>query len=375
VVVYQFNALEYKGSDPSCPGLQPCILNGGQPIGCFSFSNDASLLLPSTAMTGNYRVAGLAGAQGGILGGALPSFVTITGTQDGTMAQIKLAANGKLLAGGQVQAMGGGSTATVMLGAGDVVELLSDQGSDLSGSVVKANKPVQVIAGVSCITNPPGVQSCDHVEESVFPAETIGKHYIVTVPSNSRGSGPFGHTVRLYGNVDNTKLTFNPAVPNAPATLSAGQVVDLGVVKADFEVTGDQPFLVGSFLVGGSQSDPNQMMPEGDPSETLAVAVEQFRLKYVFLSPSDYDFNYVDVAMPAGTTLTLDGNQLADKSVKIGSGMFNVMRINLTGGNNGAHTLEATQPVGIQVVGYGIATSYQYPGGLDLAAIAAPPIF
>src|SRR5690606_24278331 len=56
VTVYQFNALEYAGQGgppgknwSSCPGN----ISG---IGCFSFSNDASLLLPSTAMTGNYRV-------------------------------------------------------------------------------------------------------------------------------------------------------------------------------------------------------------------------------------------------------------------------------------------------------------------------------
>src|SRR5262249_41393152 len=46
VTVYQFNALEYQGQGgpagknwTSCPGL----LSG---IGCYSFSNDASLLLP-----------------------------------------------------------------------------------------------------------------------------------------------------------------------------------------------------------------------------------------------------------------------------------------------------------------------------------------
>ena len=45
VVVYQFNPLEYK---TTCAGVSG---------NCFSYSNDASLLLPSTAMTGNYRIA------------------------------------------------------------------------------------------------------------------------------------------------------------------------------------------------------------------------------------------------------------------------------------------------------------------------------
>jgi hypothetical protein len=69
VTVYQFSALEYAptGGPPgkdwsTCPGTTTAcpITEGGDgmPITCFSFSNDASLLLPSTAMTGNYRVTG-----------------------------------------------------------------------------------------------------------------------------------------------------------------------------------------------------------------------------------------------------------------------------------------------------------------------------
>ena len=49
------------------------------------------------------------------------------------------------------------------------------------------------------------------------------------------------------------------------------------------------------------------------------------------------------------------------------------MRIKLGPGQAGAHVLTASQPVGIQVMGYGSYTSYQYPGGLDLAQIAPPP--
>lgn len=63
VTVYQFSAVEYtkgKGGPPgknwgSCPGDTLCGLAIG---GCNSYTNDASLLLPSTAMTGNYRTSG-----------------------------------------------------------------------------------------------------------------------------------------------------------------------------------------------------------------------------------------------------------------------------------------------------------------------------
>ena len=43
-------------------------------------------------------------------------------------------------------------------------------------------------------------------------------------------------------------------------------------------------------------------------------------------------------------------------------------------GQQGAHQLTSDKPVGIQVMGYGQYTSYQYPGGSDLIAIAPPPV-
>ena len=103
--------------------------------------------------------------------------------------------------------------------------------NDLSGSLVAAGRqPIQVITGLPCINQPEGTAACDHIEESVFPAETLGKHYVVTVPTGPDGQ-PVGHIVRFFGNVDGTTLTYNPSKPaECPATLNAGQVVDCGQV-------------------------------------------------------------------------------------------------------------------------------------------------
>ena len=55
----------------------------------------------------------------------------------------------------------------------------------------------------------------------------------------------------------------------------------------------------------------------------------------------------------------------------IGDG-YGVTRYGLDA-NAGAHVLLASAPVGLQVMGYGQYTSYQYPGGLNLKQIAPPP--
>jgi hypothetical protein len=262
---------------------------------------------------------------------------------------------------------------TFNLNESEVVELVGSPTSDFSGSLVQSNKPVQVIAGLPCINVPISQGSCDHVEESVFPAETLGQHYFVAVPTGPGGGQAVGHVVRIYGNVDGTVLTYpSGAPPNAPGSIDAGEVVELSQLGQNFEIQGDHEFAVSMFQMGSSLVDPGALMAKGDPAHSQATAVEQYRKKYVFLAPSDYDENYVDIIMPMTATITLDGASINPNVQNIGSG-FGVARVQLQLGQNGAHVLESTEPVGIQVLGYGSYTSYQYPGGLNLYAIAPPP--
>ena len=111
----------------------------------------------------------------------------------------------------------------------------------------------------------------------------------------------------------------------------------------------------------------------GDPSQSAAVSVEQFRKKYVFLAPDDYDVGYVDIVRKTGVSVVLDGVEV-NAAPKVLSSGYEVLRAKLGPGQAGAHLLEAASPVGLQVVGYGKFTSYQYPGGLDLAPITPPPV-
>jgi hypothetical protein len=93
----------------------------------------------------------------------------------------------------------------------------------------------------------------------------------------------------------------------------------------------------------------------------------------VFLAPSDYDMNLIDVVAPSGTTMSFDGHAVNwGDETPIADG-YNVWRLDLAGYNGSAHTLEASTGVGVQVLGYGLFTSYQYPAGLNLKRIAGPP--
>jgi hypothetical protein len=169
------------------------------------------------------------------------------------------------------------------------------------------------------VNNPLTAPACDHVEEALFPAETLGKDYVVATPTGPNGA-PVGHVVRSYGNVDGTQLTYAPAVSTCPGAVNAGQVLDCGQVTQDFEVTGTNEFAVASFTLGGSAVDPGHMPPSqrGDPALSQISAVEQFRTSYVFLAPADYDVSYADVVAPIGAMLVLDGAPLMTPLTPIG---------------------------------------------------------
>ncbi|HEY6463548.1 MAG TPA: IgGFc-binding protein, partial [Polyangiaceae bacterium] len=343
------------------------------PIGCYSFTNDASLLFPTTALTGNYRVTGHPGWSAANIGATL----SITATQDATTVTVAVGSAGQVIAGTGIAATAANGTLTLTMNAGDVAELVggATDTSDLSGSLVQATNPVQVITGVPCLDVPSTAAACDHVEESNFPAETLGKDYVVAQPTGPKGDA-VGQLVTFYGNVDGTTLAYVPSTPaGCPATLNAGQVVTCGVVAADFEVTGSQPFAVSVHTQGASVVDPLDVAPDqqGDPDQSLPAPVEQYRSKYVFLAPTDYPNNDLVVVEPTGTTVTLDGVVATGTATPIGTSAWSVLRITLGTGTSGAHTLTASSPVGLQVMGYGSYTSYQYPGGLDLEHIAPPP--
>jgi IgGFc binding protein len=383
VLVYQFNALEYKpgtGNDlngipwSTCPGT-----GKGTIPPCLSYSNDASLLLPSTAMTGNYIATGVHGDN--VNGNTDGPHMAITAVADNTMVTIKLSGSASVLAStdGKVTAANSGAKVSYSLNAGDVLQLVAKQsgtGSDLTGSQIQASNPVQVISGHPCMPNPqnysfPDQYSCDHVEESQLPLETWGKSYVVNSPTGPNGTA-VAQTVRIYGGQAASTLTVTPPVAGGPTMVAANGVAEFDA-STSFVITGTNEFAVGVIQKSGQIVDPTNLNANGDPSLSFISATAQYRDRYIFLAPSDYAVNFADVVVPMGTTLMLDGAAVTQTATSIGGG-FGVVRIPLTtGANGGAHVMTGNQPFGLQVEGYGAQTSYQYPAGLDLKVIAPSP--
>ena len=354
VTVYQFNSLEYS-------------IDGGVD---FSYSNDASLMLPTNVWRKDYFAAALGG-----LAGVNPSEMAITAMQDGTMVTIKSRATTDAAPG--IQAFAIGTPQTIMLNQGDVVELTSNGDPaevdvtdyDFTGSEITSSAPVQVISGHYCADVPddPPVAACDHMEESMFGVDALSSTYIVNAPAVTTEPAGKVEVIRVIATQPGTTLTYNPAQPGAPTTITnAGDFIAIENNSASFMITANQKVMVAQYMEGQDADGAGT----GDPAMALAVPVEQFRTSYLFHAPISYDSNYVDVTAPTGATVMLDGMPVTFNA--IGATGYSLGRVNpLTAGPNGdgSHNITGDMPFGITVYGYGQYTSYWYAGGLDLSTI------
>jgi hypothetical protein len=374
VSVYQFSPLQYEiDAGAGCPGYG----EGGAGPHCYSYSNDASLLLPATVATGDYGILGWPSF------GITPGFLAVVATEDGTQVTVHPAGRTQGVPEAGPPILLRGDAVTYTLSKGDVLEMFSDIGDvqkpkynhDLSGSIVQANKPVLTYAGHGCTFIPEDKKACDHLESSMLPIQTLGTEYIVSLPKMPHGEPMH---VRIMAFFDNTSVAFDPPVAGRNgALLQTGDVLDLPGVDTSFAIVANGRIAVTQHLLGGytTVTDGGQPSPDlGDPSLATAIPLQEYRSTYSFLAPNTYSENWIDVITPLGNVIVLDGTPIPQNAyTPVGGQPFGVAHVKLPSSGPEGHAIEATTPFGLLVYGFGSRTSYMYPGGLDLRAVAIPP--
>jgi hypothetical protein len=360
IVVYQFNALKSQ------------------------YSNDASLLLPSPSLGQTYRTLSWpSGKPISVLGSPIDrGYLTVVGTKPGTTVNVTVSQ--AILAGGSVPATPKGGTVTVTLGPYDVLNLETDgMPGDLTGSIVTSSAPVAVFVGTELsggVTNPlppnvpndPNPSSCclDHLEDQLLPVESYGKKFVVPHSARRGSSYVEPDYVRFMGVATAAVVTTNLPPPDASFTLAPGAYRDVLVTK-DFTVDASQPIAVGQILVsqGYTQSG------IGDPSLSVLPAIDQFRKDYLFLVPGSWNKNYVVIAMPENTTVSIDGTPIGSSCASYQIGMLD--GVNWESRTcplaEGTHTMTGDKNFGIVAYGYGNAGSYAFVGGSNVKKIYVPP--
>ncbi len=347
ITLYQYSPLQYQ-------------VNGH-----FSETNDASLLMPTNA----YGTETFVVARNTHTGN--PGMYSVVAREDATTVTLMPGTTGMFTnAGGGVADNG---TGQVVLNAGDVLQVLSRASggpepdlADLTGTRVLSDKPVLVIGGHFCTFVPHDVAACDHLEELNLPLANLAKEYFVSDPfikPPNQVPQLKDRMVRIIATEAATALTYDPPQNNAPTLLAQPGDYAEFITQADFKISADKKIAVAEYMLGQQYGGGT-----GDPAQTIAVPIDQYRDEIAFHAPVNYESNFANLTAPMDAAIELDGLPVAGFTA-IGNTGFGVARVELSNAGDGDHVITGDKPFGVQVYGYGQYTSYWYPGGLDLTLI------
>jgi hypothetical protein len=384
------------------------------------FSNDASLLLPTSALDNRYLVLGwpqtLALTGEPLTNGTidLRAFLTIVASEDDTNVVVRLSTD--ILGGADIPPASAGEQITFTMNRGEVVNLETDGfNADFTGTELfsdNQDKPLAVFVGSEASDSPYFdsflERSCcaDHLEQQVFPERSYGNNFVaVKTPMRSVYVEKAGWDVgvvtdepeywRVMGTTEDTRVSTNLLPPYNSFRLQRGEAF-LIEADRDFMITANAPVAVAQ--VPGSQQTTGipstlpggERPPGGDPSLILLPPVEQWRDRYLFLVPNKYAFDFLMLAAPVGTEILYDGLPIDDVLAceyelvgEIGEGdqavEYQALRCPLSEPqpgsdgfqDDGVHSLEAVggASFGLVVWGWDSFVSYGYPGGSNVGLI------
>ena len=328
-------------------------------------SADAFLALPDDVLTGGYIVT--AWPNGYLSGnfegsGFIEEFDThsqfaVIATEDGTTVEITPAAP---LSGQQ-----GRRPFTVVLNLGEVYFGQAVLGSafDVTGTEIKANKPVAVFGGNQRTSIPLSVGNFrDHLVEQIPPIVAWGRTGILTPHFDIAPLSRESSEARVLAAFDDTEVTVTTAGGSRTWTVNAAAPLQLPLAASSIEA--NKPILVVQYehSVGDIPGSPSDL---GDPFMMLIPPPEQYDTAYSFQSIIHPEFltHYINVIVPEKVIagLSLDGLPVTGATfLPIPGTSHRYAQIKV---NPGSHYIRADDRFGLCVYGFGRATSYGYPGG------------
>ncbi|NQW61833.1 MAG: IgGFc-binding protein [Deltaproteobacteria bacterium] len=348
------------------------------------FSNDASLLLPATALGTEYLVAGWPSGPAGA------SYFAVVAVAEGmTSVTVTAPPRSGLQAGGSVAGIPAGGSATFELTQGEVLAMRAEGATgDPTGTRVTSTKSVAVFSGNECANVPANVTYCDHVEEQMIPVASWDTEYL-GIKFKPRGSE--SDVWRVIASTPGTTIQTDPVIAGVSGrTLGGGEVIEFASTL-DFALSATGPISLSQMMVGSSYPSPanatcvragdpfpwsteqNCAIPGtcdgtgvGDPAMLMAVPTRQFRDNYILLTPANYTQDFLSIVAPIGTVIVIDGNPLAvspTSRLTAGGRQWDIYK---QGVADGVHTVTGGQAFGLYAYGYDCDVSYAYAGGLNL---------
>jgi len=252
---------------------------------------------------------------------------------------------------------------------------------DVTGTLIASDKPVAVFAGASLAFVPdetydyanPLVQEQMPVDSwgrqalaMGFAGRQNGDSYRVLAASSNTVVSISGTVVTINTN-DGTILTNNETLV---VTNQAGQFYDV-TVEGPVEFQASHPIQAAHFA--NSVRFDNPPFDYGDPCEILLPPTGHYLLTNIVVTltndlpnqvTGDFDENFLNiiVVQSAITNTFVDGLTVsATNFVPIGTSGYWGAQFPVT---NGVHTVKSSQPVSVEVYGFGNMDAYGYFGGI-----------
>jgi hypothetical protein len=288
-----------------------------------------------------------------------------------------------------------GAVTSVTLNAGQYAqwEVPSSSSADPSGTLVSSDHPVAVFAGNRFLRlQPVPAPGGEATHQQMAPVDALGSEYAVA-PFETRRADlqPESIPYRIVGAFDGTRLTFDPPITGAPATLNQGEVVDFETTMP-FRVASQDamhPFSLAQLMptanvTGGSRpgaTDTHYPLMLGDEEHVLLVAPAQYLSHYIFFTDPTYPTtnlvvtrvaragHFEDVGIDCLGMLT--GWQPIGTDGRFEYTTVDLVRAGVGNGScvNGRHDARSAAPFGIVVWGEDTYSSYAYPAGGNAAKL------
>ena len=246
----------------------------------------------------------------------------------------------------------------------DVLTVTSS--NDLTGTVIKTNKPIAVYSAHECETIPVYVSSCSNHIVQLPPVRVLGYCYSAT-SFMGRQDGSYvkfvvakdGTYVEAYEN-DDVVVTYGPLDRGTfhERYLGPGRVL---VLKSN------HPIMFAQFSSGA------QLDEVGAPFMIVLPSLSQLVSEVPFYSKNSSNMNYITITLPSQyydeDALILDGDPIYSNATSTVQSPLcgNFTTISLEVGP-GHHYLHHTTPGAgflLSVYGFGPGTSYGYSPGLN----------
>ena len=385
-----------------------------RPVGAYQFapyccnfiiSNDASLLIPTSALGRDYVYLGPPTFRtDNFEGRVYPATAAMIASQNDTIIQFTLPEAGILQVETEGRLTETDGVYTVTLNQQETLLLrlrdrvgreFEDVGPqpDLTGALISSNKPVAVFSGHECSNYPSTIPFCDHLEEQLFPTDAWGREFMLVPPKERGANAP---DERIYWKVvsknEGVRLTLSATLreldagpPGSPGILDCGRLLEDDEqtivlndrrycefsTKKAVALSANEGVMIMGTLSGQESVDFDATFGSyyGDPSIFLLPPIRQTRRDYDFLTPRTYFTDFAVVTFDEGTVILLDG-ELVDLSgaTSIPSSSYQYIYLDLI---DGAHKLEGNLPMGLVVFAYDDYVSYAYTGGLNLSKTAS----